>query len=593
MKKILLPLLALVLICLSVTALAEGGDEITLELAAAKLPLYEAGDPALEGLTEEAALRVLVLPVKRSFQLSVKVLPATVKNKKITLSVDNEEAVRVKGNSVTGVAPGEALLTIASVQDPNATLQIRIVVVQLVTRLTLTPSEKTVPVGGTITLTPTYIPENATTQKVAWDAGNGAILTVDENGVVTGVKRGTGRVTATATDGSKIRATLSIRVTQSAEEITLNNTELTVDVKKSAVLKATVLPKDTDNKKVIWTSSDESVATVNRDGRVTGVALGDCEITCTSQDSGDVQAKATVHVQQPVTKIVFGPEMIVYKDEPAQLSVTVEPENASNPVLKFTSSNQKILSVSEDGTVTGLAAGEAFVNAVTTDGSNRKARLKVRVMQHLTSVHMLRKTAYIDTGASNDAGAILEPAKFVNNHMTWESADPSVATVMPLAKTPNRVRITGKGRGETTVTGTTEDGGLQTSIVVKVGDFEKSLKLVDAWLGDKYIVNAQVKNVSDLTITSIKLECRVWDDSGNPLNCNTKDGGNMFTAIYNKPLNPGQTTRSNDWKLINYQYPVGPTDPDRCEVRLVEFTIENDWVKLIRKNKQQSKICLY
>ena len=291
MKKILIPLLVLALFCIGAAALAEGDEAITLEMNTARLPIYAADDPypAELGLTEqegENALPVLVLPLKKSLQLQVTVSPKTVKNRKITLAVDDEEIVVIKGNSVTGQKAGETVLTIASQEDPAVTLQYRVLVYRPGTRIAVTASGKSVAAGQSISLTPSFLPEDATLKEVTWISTNEQVATVDGDGNVTGIKKGNARITAVAKDGSNIRANINVTVTQNAEEITLDKQDVTVDIGRTAVLKATVLPKNTDNKKVVWSSSDESVATVNTQGRITGVALGDCEIICASETNG-------------------------------------------------------------------------------------------------------------------------------------------------------------------------------------------------------------------------------------------------------------------------------------------------------------------
>ena len=595
MKKFLVPLLVLALLFISAAAPAEENEAITLEINTAKLPVYAADDPypaslGLAAQPEESGLPVLVLPAKKSLQLQVTVLPKTLKNRKYTLSVENEDVAKVRTNSVSGLQPGETVLTVASAQDPTVTSRFRLLVIRQVTRIAVTASEKSVAVGQTITLTPAFTPEDATLKEVEWSSANEQIATVDGNGNVTGLKRGTARITAAAKDGSKIRANISVQVTQGAEEITLDKPELTVDTGKTAVLKATVLPRDTNDKGVLWTSSDESIAKVNNQGRITGVALGDCEITCTSKSTGTVKATAVVHVQQPVKKVSFGEAPVVYTGETARLTWITEPANASNPALTFKSSNEKILTVSEDGTVTGIKAGEATVTARTRDGSNRQARIKVRVYQHVTGVHMKRRTAYIDVRATSTAGAILEPENATNHNMTWESADTSVATAVPMAKQKNRVNVTGVARGETTVTGTTEDGGFQTSILVKVGDWEHALKLTDAYVeGD--LARPTVKNVSDLTITSITIEVSIYDIDGQPVPCNSKDSkSNTFQMVYRNTLSPGATTKQNGWKVVRYKQPTSLTVSDYV-LKITEFEIDHDWIKVIRKKNQPTKKC--
>ncbi|MCR4882086.1 MAG: Ig-like domain-containing protein [Clostridiales bacterium] len=587
MKRILLFLLALALLSMGCTALAE--QSVTMEVYnQARLPIYAADDPYVTLLrggeaAETDGLSVLVLPVRKGIQINTRIQPQSVRNKRVSLHVDHPELVRVQGNNLTGLAAGETVLTIVSEADETVTLQYRVLVIQPVNRIFLTASAKSVAVGDTLSLTPAYQPENATLRQVKWTSGDERIATVDENGNVTGVKRGNVRIVATAADGSNIRTNISVQVTQPAGEITLDKTEITVDAGRNTMLRATVLPKDANDKNVLWSSSDPSIATVNGQGRVTGVALGTCEIICTSKTNGAVEAKATVHVQQPVKSITFDPTSLVYAGETLQLTWHVEPANATNQALTFSSSNRNILDVSADGTVTGLKAGEAYVNAVSTDGSNRRARVRVKVGQHVQGVHMLRSVAYIDANETSTTGAVLEPKNATNQNMTWRSADPSVCFVEPVNKQSHRVKISGVGYGETVVYGTTEDGGYQTSIRVKVGDYSHATKITDALIDGKGRVEIRVKNVSDLDLTRVTVEITAFDFSDKPVEINTKDGSNVVRATYSKRLTPGKTTPADQWKMKDF-------DEDAAfmhmTVRVVEYQIDNDWVKTIRRNKQ-------
>ena len=596
MRKILIPLLVLMLLCVSAAALADGND-IKLELNTVKLPVYEADDPYLAelGMTEqpeEDVLPVMVLPVRKTLKLQVTVTPKTVKNKKFTLTVDNEKLVQVRGNALTGLKPGVAELTIASAQDPKAALRYRVLVIQPVTRISLTAPAKTVGVGKSLALSPAFDPANATLKGVTWSSSNNGIAKVDKKGNVTGVKRGTVRITAMSRDGGNARANISIQVVQMAEKITLDKKELTVDVGRTGVLKATVLPTDTNDKKVTWTSSDEKIAKVNAQGRVTGVKVGECEIICTSKTSGKVQAKTTVHVQQPVKKVILKDAPAVYVGESAQLSWKIEPADATNQAVSFRSANEGVVKVDRDGKVTGVKAGETYVTVISADGSNRQSRIKVKVFQHVTGVHMKRSVAYIDINATSATTAILEPSRYVNPNMTWKSADPSIATAEPAGKETSRVNIHGVKKGTTTVTGTTEDGGHKASITVKVGDWENSLKWIEADFGGRGQFNFRVKNVSDLYITSVTLEVAIYDFDGSPMKgMNTRNGSNVVKAVYSRPLNPGATSQEGQWKLIDYNRDMANTQGFAAIVtHITEFQIDNDWVKAIRRNRQPRRV---
>ena len=566
----------------------------SLALHAERLKILDPADENIAGLlkqrdnADENALPVLVLPMKSRLDLRVATLPQDATSRNVVLTAAEDGVISVRGTSVNAVATGDTVLTIANDLSPEVNLRYRVLVVQPVSRITVRGNAQSVAAGSQIELNAEITPADASIQGVTWSSQDERIATVDENGVLTGVARGNARIVATAKDGSNVRANFSIAVTQNAESITLDKTEGTVDTGRSIMFRATVMPQNTSDKSVVWSSSDESVATVNNQGRVTGVSLGDCEIICTSKSTDTVTATATVHVQQPVTGITFGDAPVVYAGETGKLSWSVQPENASNPAIKLTSGNTRILTVDEDGTVTGIKQGEANVDAVSTDGSNRRARIHVKVLQHVTGVHMKRHTAYIDVGETSIAGAVLEPNNASNKNMTWESADTGVSTVEPMPKQPNRVKITGVAQGDTVVTGTTEDGGFQTSITVKIGDWDHALHLENASVsGSGLDVYLTVKNNSVLTITQVTAQVTVLDANGKEVPCN-KDGSTSFKMVYQRTLAPGATTNKNQWKMVDFQPPES-LSVSQYVFKIVQYQIDNDWVKNIRKKYQPTK----
>lgn len=532
---------------------------------------------------EENALPVILLSVKKSFTVKVSLTPKDATDRSVSVTAGEGAPFAVKQTTVTGTEPGEGILTVSSAQNPEVSQRYRVLVIQPVTKLTAVASAPAIAVGEQMTLTAEVTPENATVKAVTWKSENEKIASVTPEGVVTGLAKGNARIVGTALDGSKIRVNTSVKVVQKAEEITFQNAEVTLDTGKTVQLRATVLPKTTDDKTVTWSSSDESIASVDSKGKVTAVSLGDCDIICASALSPEVKGSVRIHVQQPVKAITLNGPFEVWVGETATMTATVEPANASNTALKMTSGNKKILDVTDAGVMTPLKAGETTVSAVSTDGSNRKARAKVRVLQHVQGVHMLRHTAYIDPGETSSAGAVLEPKDASNHTMTWESEDSAIASV---SGDSNRVKITGNNRGITTITGTTQDGGFKCTLTVKIGDWEKTLKLTKAGErgGDVYLT---VENTSSLKITRIKAEVSVFNASGNPVPA-CKDGGNTFTLVYKHTLPAGGKTKESNWQVVDYKEPDDPTVSEYV-VKIVEFEIENDWVKVIRKKNQPTK----
>ena len=562
----------------------------------AKLPVYPAGDEKVASLLtvredpEENELPVLLLPVKKKYALTVQVEPKDASDRNVSITSSDENVFTAVKSNISGIGTGEAILTAASVSNPDVADRYRVLVIQPVTKLTVETSVPTVTVGETITATAQFTPENASIRNVIW-SGDGSFAAVDGNGIVTGLKHGNGRIIATAADGSGIRANMNIKVVQNPESITLSASEITVAVGRNTPCRATVEPKDADDKKVIWSSSDENIATVDKTGRITGKAIGDCTITCTSEALDSVSATLTVHVVQPVVKLSFNSKTaLVYLDETTQLDWTIEPDNATNKTLTFKSAKESIASVDENGVVTGVSSGKTTVTASTTDGSQRKASIAIHAGKHVTGVQMIRRHAYIDAGETATAGANIEPRDALNNNMTWESSNTYVVTAS--GNTNHKMKLTGINHGDAVVTGTTEDGGFQTSIKVTVGEFDKGV-IFSGLHHDNTYFWLDVKNNSNFVITQVIASLAMYnatDGERTPLPINTRTGSNTVDLVWNGTLRPGETTGKGGWQLRDFRLDMLDISDTCGTVTVYEYQIDNDWVKTIRtKNRTTRK----
>ena len=561
----------------------------------AKLEICSATDEKVTPLltarenAEENELPVLFLPMKKKLTLTPTVEPKDASNRNVTFTSSDESVFTATKGILNGATPGEAILTIASESNPEVMIRYRVLVVQPVTKITVSASEPAVIVGGQTTVTAAVEPENATVKNVTWSSGDESILTIDEKGTVTGLKRGTGRIIATADDGSSIRANYSLKVVQNPESVTLSAEEMTIDVSKTAICKATVEPTNTDNKKVTWTSSDESVATVDKNGKITGKTVGDCTVTCTSEAVESVTASMKVHIQQPVRKLSFRDKTAyAYVDEGTQLVWKIEPADATNQVLEFKSAKESVATVDENGVVTGVASGKAKITATTTDGSKRSATIMVEVGKHVTGVEMIRRHAYIDVGEIATAGANIEPGDALNHNMAWQSSDTGI--VKTEGNTNHKMKLTGVAKGDAVITGTTEDGGFETSLQVTVGDYDHGLSF-DGFDWDRSgKVWLNVKNkLKKLNVTQITAELSLWDCSGEsvePAVINTKNGSNTVEIVWGGSLASGKTTGQSGWRMINYMKPSCGMDYTRGQITIKSYQIDNDWIKCIRKKNQ-------
>lgn len=151
--------------------------------------------------------------------------------------------------------------------------------------------------------------------------------------------------------------------------ISLDPTSLSLSVGDLSQLAATIFPEEAANKKVLWSSSDESVAQVDQDGLVSAVAVGQAVITAATEDGG-FTATCTVTVTVPVSGISLNhtSRALAVGDAPFQLAAMIFPEGATNKKVIWSSSDHSVALVDQDGLVSAVAAGQAVITAATEDG---------------------------------------------------------------------------------------------------------------------------------------------------------------------------------------------------------------------------------
>ena len=329
----------------------------------------------------------LTVAVGRIVDYELSISPRSAK-KGYTFTISDETVAEVlRDGRVKGRKQGTCTLTIGSKVDPTATKVLDVIVVQPAKSVKAQLDQETLSVGQTAQITASLSPEDATLQGVTYESRKPEVATVDENGVVTGVSRGSATIRVKSEDGY-VQTSVTVQVRQPAEEIQLELAKATLPEGKTATVKATVLPKDTNNKKLTWSSSDESIATVNREGRVKGLRPGTVTITAASAEVPEVTGSIDVQVVRLAKSVAFEQkEYDVILGQTAQLAVTVGPEDTTDKSVTYKSNNPKKVSVDENGVVTALAAGKATITATTADGSRRQATTVVRVIVPVTGVH--------------------------------------------------------------------------------------------------------------------------------------------------------------------------------------------------------------
>ena len=319
-----------------------------------------------------------------------------------------------------------------------------------VTEVTLNKTALTLTEGASEKLKATVKPDNATNKELKWSSSDTSIATVDNTGKVLGMSAGNAVITVTTKDGSKT-ATCNVTVITpdvSVESVGLNTNSLRLSIGEPGQLTAIVNPSNATNKEVTWSSSNPSVATVDDTGKVLGMSAGNAVITVTTKD-GSKTATCDVEVIAPVVNVesigINLTELSLSPGEASQLTATVNPINATNKKVNWSSSNPTVATVDSTGKVLGLTAGGATITAETEDGA-RKITCNVTVKPLDTVINK-------STSLSPGEGIQLGVSDVTNEAViSWSVANGVIAKVN---ETGYAVGLTS---GTTTITATTTSG---------------------------------------------------------------------------------------------------------------------------------------
>ena len=202
---------------------------------------------------------------------------------------------------------------------------------------------------------------------VEWTSSDESVATVDATGMVVAVSAGEADITASVTD-SEMSAVCKVTVKVAAKDITVpDNLDVKLNDGNETTVEATVSPADATDVKVSYASTDEAMATVDKDGRVQVLQPGECDIVTTLTQEGKKVVEKKTHIKAfyEVEGITLDKtEGILTAGNTVTLNATVLPEEiADETIVTWTSSDEKVATVDENGKVTAIAAGEATITA--------------------------------------------------------------------------------------------------------------------------------------------------------------------------------------------------------------------------------------
>ena len=324
--------------------------------------------PTVSSVTVTPASATLDINATQQLTATVDASPATA-DKTVTWSTSDANVATVSTTGlVTAVAQGTATITATSNLDNTksgtATITVNPPAQTIdVTAIDFNKTSTTIAIGESQSLTVTYTPSDANTGKAitSWVSSDEAVATVN-NGTITGVAAGTATITATSQGGFTASCTVTVQAV-AVTGVTLNKTTLTLKEEGFETLTPTIAPSNATNKAVTWTSSAPTIATVDANGKVTGVAEGQATITVTTQD-GNYTVSCTVTVEPksatPETNLTLHyPE--IYED----------PAGYNTPLVKYQGREYEVFYTAK-GKIGGQGSGVplVYVDATGSEISN-------------------------------------------------------------------------------------------------------------------------------------------------------------------------------------------------------------------------------
>ena len=352
----------------------------------------------------------------------------------------------------------------------------------------------------TVKLNASVYPESALNKNLIWSSSDPDVVSV-EDGFIAGVKNGTAVISCTTEEGG-YTAKCTVTVKTKPEGVKLESSSGKVYTTKGFYIKASVIPSDASNKTLTYKSANTKVATVSSKGYVTGVGKGKTTITVTDSEGHKATYTVTVLKKVQVTSINLNyMTKNIYTGKTVDLDEEIFPENATYPGVEWISSDEKIATVSEDGVVKGIAPGKVRITCQSVDNPMVSQTCLVTVKVKTTGVKLNYSKITVYTTTSKTITATVLPENATNKKVTWESEDPSIATV-----DKNGV-VKGKKVGTTYIVCTTNNSSkiATCKVTVKKGVLSKSIKLNKSKLtiddGKSYTLKATFNPTNTTTKT--------------------------------------------------------------------------------------------
>lgn len=405
-------------------------------------------------------------------EMKYTLVPANATDSRLVWEASDTRIVTVDdAGKVTAKGPGVAFIIVRT--EAGGMSYVKVTVKEPVSGILLNFSEKTIYVRESFNLKASVSPSGASELGVEWKSSNENVATVSETGEVLGLKAGMTIITATTKDGG-YTASCFLTVRERITNMVLDPEVYRIGVNTSFIISVVVENETATDQQFRWVSSNPDVASVNKNGKVTGHKLGYTIITAYALDGSGAEASCEVEVVRLVERITLDKSSIsMAVGDTKKLTAKVTPSNATykTPIWLVTSVEDSevlvndVILIDEDGYITALKEGAVMVYAVAQDASLKTASCYVSVYKRVpaTSVILSDKKIVMIQGEQRELKPVLNPVGSTDG-LTWSTDNSGVASV-----NKSTGKIKARSTGTAYITVMTDSGKTATTEVTVIG----------------------------------------------------------------------------------------------------------------------------
>lgn len=292
--------------------------------------------------------------------------------------------------------------------------------------VTLEADKTTLGIGEKVNISGSVYPSNSCNTYLDWSCSDSSVIELN-NGVIEAVCYGTATITVESFNGKMDSLKFTVKEITADKVKISGGSSKTMYIGDSFKLSAVTIPEKVDNPRIVWNSSDSSIASVTKTGRVSLKKSGSVTITATA--SNGVKGISYITVKEKMVESVFiePEELDILLGESRQITACVQPTDATHPEIKWSSKDSNVAVVSDNGTITAIGCGQTIITATSTNGI--KDRVLVTVTEIVAESVSIKGNQNITIGTNETLHTAFVPVNTTIQDVIWSVDDTNIVDI--------------------------------------------------------------------------------------------------------------------------------------------------------------------